>query len=283
MFDFLRRCREIDMPGPCGQPAPAPTGPGWKDTRSQCADVSCPQAAGGARIWAHDPREGCADMCGGADMGAGPHADGLVLAGRAWWVSAGPRRLAVMVLHRMGCCSGFFTSSDLKHVLTALGHAPVAEAITALFLRAFRHPGESYIDYVALLDSALLRQQWLFEDRSCGAIFSASARVAARTDEAGSGFLPLEDLDSFLRDPVVVGLLMQEVPQDQRWRGPGEGMSEAAEQRPRALPAAGRGPARLPQPPRDPAEACLLLHVREPSGRRGVARRGGGAGDGGYE
>jgi len=109
------------------------------------------------------------------------------------------------------CCSGFFTSSDLKHVLTALGHAPVAEAITALFLRAFRHPGESYIDYVALLDSALLRQQWLFEEE----LWCHFQRVcqSCGQDEAGSGFLPLEDLDSFLRDPVVVGLLMQEVPQ----------------------------------------------------------------------
>merc|ERR1712207_43839 len=60
--------------------------------------------------------------------------------------------------------TGFFTASDLKNVLCALGHNSVSEAITARFLRAFRHPGESYIDYIAMLDSSHLRQQRIFEE-----------------------------------------------------------------------------------------------------------------------
>merc|ERR1711920_575030 len=39
------------------------------------------------------------------------------------------------------CGSGFFTSSDLKHVLSAVGHTAIADAITALFSQAFGHPG----------------------------------------------------------------------------------------------------------------------------------------------
>ena len=60
--------------------------------------------------------------------------------------------------------SGFFTASDLKHILSALGHPQIAEAISSRFLQTFRHPGESYIDYMALLDSVRLRQQRMFED-----------------------------------------------------------------------------------------------------------------------
>ncbi|CAE8727505.1 unnamed protein product [Polarella glacialis] len=44
------------------------------------------------------------------------------------------------------CGTGFFTASDLKHVLTALGHGWIAEAISTRFLRAFRHPGEQHLD-----------------------------------------------------------------------------------------------------------------------------------------
>merc|ERR1712136_299332 len=43
------------------------------------------------------------------------------------------------------------------------GHGLVADMVTARFLRSFRHPGESYIDYVALLDSIYLRQQQIFK------------------------------------------------------------------------------------------------------------------------
>ena len=60
--------------------------------------------------------------------------------------------------------SGFFTASDLKHILSALGHPQIAESISSRFLQTFRHPGESYIDYMALLDSVHLRQQRMFED-----------------------------------------------------------------------------------------------------------------------
>merc|ERR1712087_420789 len=109
------------------------------------------------------------------------------------------------------CSTGFFTASDLKHVLSALGHGSVSEAITARFLRAFRHPGESYIDYIALLDSVCLRQQRLFEDelwKNFQRVFQCSGRGGG--DECGD--LSVGELNILFSDPVIVGLLMREVP-----------------------------------------------------------------------
>jgi len=110
------------------------------------------------------------------------------------------------------CSTGFFTASDLKHVLTALGHGSVAEAITARFLRAFRHPGESYIDYVAMLDSIHLRQQRIFEEelwRHFQRVCQSSGRGTGETD----GWLSIGELGMLFSDPVIVGLLMHEIPE----------------------------------------------------------------------
>merc|ERR1712217_451036 len=110
------------------------------------------------------------------------------------------------------CSTGFFTASDLKHVLSARGHGSVSEAITARFLRAFRHPGESYIDYMALLDSICLRQQRIFVAelwRNFQRICQCSGRSAG--DECG--WLSLGELGMLFSDPVIVGLLMREIPE----------------------------------------------------------------------
>mmetsp|Transcript_31946 Transcript_31946/g.56719 ORF Transcript_31946/g.56719 Transcript_31946/m.56719 type:complete len:475 (-) Transcript_31946:144-1568(-) len=107
------------------------------------------------------------------------------------------------------CNTGFFTASDLKHVLTALGHANIADAITSQFLRAFRHPGESYIDYVAMLDSIHLRHQRLFEEdlwRHFQRVCQSSGRGAS------NGWLSLGELSILFSDPVIVGLLIREIP-----------------------------------------------------------------------
>mmetsp|Transcript_75420 Transcript_75420/g.157243 ORF Transcript_75420/g.157243 Transcript_75420/m.157243 type:complete len:669 (+) Transcript_75420:75-2081(+) len=108
------------------------------------------------------------------------------------------------------CNTGFFTASDLKHVLTALGHGSVSEAISARFLRAFRHPGESYIDYVALLDSIYLRQQRLFEEE-LWRHFQRVCQSSGRRQEAGR--ISVVDLNLLFSDPVIVGLLMREIPE----------------------------------------------------------------------
>merc|ERR1712176_1337730 len=107
--------------------------------------------------------------------------------------------------------TGFFTASDLKHVLCALGHGSVSEAITARFLRAFRHPGESYIDYMALLDSICLRQQRIF----VAELWRNFQRVSQSSGRLGGhecGWLSLSELGMLFSDPIIVGLLMREIP-----------------------------------------------------------------------
>ena len=108
--------------------------------------------------------------------------------------------------------NGFFTASDLKHVLTALGHPSIAETISTRFLQTFRHPGESYIDYMALLDSVHLQQQRSFEDE----LWRHFQRVLQSNGRCGvdgvCSFLSLDDLGIVFGDPVIVGLLMREIP-----------------------------------------------------------------------
>ena len=108
--------------------------------------------------------------------------------------------------------NGFFTASDLKHVLTAVGHPQIAEAISTRFLQTFRHPGESYIDYMALLDSVHLQQQRIFEDelwRHFQRVLQSSGRCGV---EGVCSCLSMEDLGIVFGDPVIVGLLMREIP-----------------------------------------------------------------------
>jgi len=108
------------------------------------------------------------------------------------------------------CGSGFFTASDLKNVLVALGHGLVADMVTARFLRSFRHPGESYIDYVALLDSIYLRQQQIFKQE----LWHHFQRVCQSTGRgAPTGWLMLGEIGMLFSDPVIVGLLMREIPE----------------------------------------------------------------------
>jgi len=108
--------------------------------------------------------------------------------------------------------TGFFTASDLKHVLTALGHGSVSEAITARFLRAFRHPGESYIDYIAMLDSVYLRQQRLFEEE-LWRHFQRVCQSSGRNGGEADGWISASELGMLFSDPVIVGLLMHEIPE----------------------------------------------------------------------
>lgn len=108
--------------------------------------------------------------------------------------------------------TGFFTASDLKNVLNALGHSSVSEAIASKFIRAYRHPGESYIDYVALLDSIHLRQQRLFETelwRHFQRVCHNSCRGATEIE----GRLDVSELAGLLGDPVIMGLFMREIPE----------------------------------------------------------------------
>mmetsp|Transcript_59332 Transcript_59332/g.109696 ORF Transcript_59332/g.109696 Transcript_59332/m.109696 type:complete len:724 (-) Transcript_59332:30-2201(-) len=112
--------------------------------------------------------------------------------------------------------AGFFTASDLKHVLTAMHHGHVAEAITQKFLRTFRHPGESYIDYVALLDSVYLRQQRLFKDE-LWQHFLRVTKCSVAPHAGCAGFQPSErllasDFGAFLKDSAVTELVSKLVP-----------------------------------------------------------------------
>jgi len=110
------------------------------------------------------------------------------------------------------CGTGFFTASDLKHVLCALGHSSVSEAITARFLRAFRHPGESYIDYIAMLDSIYLRQQRIFEEE-LWRHFQRVCQGSGRSVGEDFGWLSIGELGMLFSDPVIVALIMREIPE----------------------------------------------------------------------
>jgi len=82
--------------------------------------------------------------------------------------------------------------------------------VTTRFLRTFRHPGESYIDYAALLDSIYLRQQRMFEEE----LWRNFGRVCQSNNTLGEveGWLPVGALGIILDDPVIVGLLLREIP-----------------------------------------------------------------------
>merc|ERR1712039_687030 len=110
------------------------------------------------------------------------------------------------------CSTGFFTASDLKHVLAALGHGSIAEAISDRFLKAFRHPGESYIDFVALLDSIYLRQQRVFEEE-LWRHFQRVCHGPCRASAESAGRLAVADLPMLFSDPVIMGILMHEIPE----------------------------------------------------------------------
>jgi len=109
------------------------------------------------------------------------------------------------------CKMGFFTASDLKSVLQDLGHKQISEAIMVRFLRAYRHPGESYIDYVAMLDSIYLRQQRIFAEE----LWRRFQTVHKGSGLGGDpdGFVASGDLVKLLGDPVVQELLMKEIPE----------------------------------------------------------------------
>jgi len=110
------------------------------------------------------------------------------------------------------CAAGFFTASDLKHVLAALGQGAISEAISERFLRTFRHPGESYIDYIALLDSIYLRQQRIFEEE-LWRNFQRVCQSAGRGASENAGRLSVGELGMLFGDPVIMGLLMREIPE----------------------------------------------------------------------
>lgn len=110
------------------------------------------------------------------------------------------------------CGNGFFTASDLKHVLAALGHSYVSDAIAARFLLSLRHPGESYIDYIALLDAVYLRQQRIFEE-DLWRNFQRVCQSAGRAANEAAGRLSVGEVGMVLGDPVIMGLLMREIPQ----------------------------------------------------------------------
>lgn len=109
------------------------------------------------------------------------------------------------------CCdadqqkSGFLTATDLRQVLMTLGHGDIAEAVAVCFSRMLRHPGESYIDYQALSESARLRRERLLEEElwHCFKAFSDSAGV----DETGR--LPVARLRDFFQVSDVRKLLIR--------------------------------------------------------------------------
>jgi len=94
--------------------------------------------------------------------------------------------------------AGFLTSADLRQVLQNSGHADIVEAIGSCFARFLRHPGESYLDYNALLDSARLRREVLLEEE-IWASFREAEGTAEPTAQSIASFHQAASLQSILR------------------------------------------------------------------------------------
>lgn len=105
--------------------------------------------------------------------------------------------------------SGFFTASDLRQVLVELAHNEIAEAVAMCFSRTLRHPGESYIDYVALIESVRARRERLLEEELWASLCEFS-RLGNQSDTAELGRMPLTQLDAFLQAPHVQRALGRE-------------------------------------------------------------------------
>mmetsp|Transcript_105715 Transcript_105715/g.297315 ORF Transcript_105715/g.297315 Transcript_105715/m.297315 type:complete len:649 (-) Transcript_105715:64-2010(-) len=113
--------------------------------------------------------------------------------------------------------SGFFTATDLRQVLVKLGHDEIAEAIGMCLSKTLRHPGESYIDYLALVDSVRARRMRILEEELWSSFCAfADAGNAVRGSSGGSkpvetgfqaaalrGKLPISRLKAFLEVPQV--------------------------------------------------------------------------------
>jgi len=115
--------------------------------------------------------------------------------------------------------SGFFTATDLRQVLTGLGHAEIAEAIGMCFSRTLRHPGESYIDYVALVDSIRVRHECLLEEELWRHFceFTADGVGGGGPDTCegcAEGRLPAARLQAFLEVPEIQQALRRDGVQD---------------------------------------------------------------------
>eukprot|EP00929_Paragymnodinium_shiwhaense_P007387 TRINITY_DN111288_c0_g1_i1.p1 TRINITY_DN111288_c0_g1~~TRINITY_DN111288_c0_g1_i1.p1 ORF type:complete len:838 (-),score=150.09 TRINITY_DN111288_c0_g1_i1:175-2634(-) len=111
--------------------------------------------------------------------------------------------------------AGFFTATDLRQVLTAMGFSDISEAVTSRFIRTFRHPGESYIDYAALLDSVFLRRRRMFEDLLWQHFQRVCQQRGGGTGEnnggEAEGWLAVSELGAVLDDPLVTDMLASEI------------------------------------------------------------------------
>jgi len=115
--------------------------------------------------------------------------------------------------------SGFFTATDLRHVLEGLGHGEIAEAIGMCFSRTLRHPGESYIDYVALVDSIRVRRECLLEEELWRHFCDFTAEGIAgggpgASEGCAEGRLPAARLQAFLEVPEIQEALRRDGVED---------------------------------------------------------------------
>jgi len=110
---------------------------------------------------------------------------------------------------------GFFTATEFRHVLKESGHADIAIEIARSVVQAVRFPGESYIDYIAILDSARARRERLFEDElwRCLCEFAWSGDVVEPTVTV-NGRLPVDKLTEFLQGADVLRSLSRDGVED---------------------------------------------------------------------
>mmetsp|Transcript_63182 Transcript_63182/g.117559 ORF Transcript_63182/g.117559 Transcript_63182/m.117559 type:complete len:630 (-) Transcript_63182:15-1904(-) len=108
--------------------------------------------------------------------------------------------------------TGFFTATELKEVLADNGHADIAESLGNSFARMQRQPGESYIDYLSLMESVRLRREHRLEEDLWNAFAAfkteAPERGAERSKDS-SGHITMDQMRKFLQAPASQDLLSQ--------------------------------------------------------------------------
>lgn len=112
--------------------------------------------------------------------------------------------------------SGYFTATELRQVLERLGHVEVAEHIAVCFSRALRHPGESFIDYVTLVQSVRARRDRILEED----LWKCFCEFTSAPDPCGDSFweeaqasmvagnIPLPELSRFLEGSDVRSIML---------------------------------------------------------------------------
>jgi len=108
--------------------------------------------------------------------------------------------------------TGFFTFQELRSTLCHLGYEQLAELLYTHFEMNARYPGDSYLDYRALIDAVKIRQSSLFEEYAWQAF---SRNIDWEGDVADpEPHVPLNTVSSIVGRPTLQKILEQCIGKD---------------------------------------------------------------------